>query len=175
MEVVILRKYDPLRRYLSDQQGDSCTLTFSDIERIIRASLPSSARKRAQWWGNDKTHTQALSWMLAGWSVERPNLSEEYVFFTRFFSDVSSSKRRPVRKASSQVIVRNLDLETVTELKRRAKGKGHSLQQELRNILTGAVRPQRRELIAEADRIRAMTTGPLEDSVSILREDRDSR
>ena len=171
----MLRKYEPLMRYLSDQQGDSCTLTFSDIEKIIRASLPSSARKRVQWWGNDKTHTQALSWMLAGWNVERPNLSEEYVFFTRLFNGVSSSKRRSVRKTSSQVIVRNLDLETVTELKRRAKDKGHSLQQELRNILTNAARPQRRELIAEADRIRAMTTGPLEDSVSILREDRDSR
>ena len=175
MESRTLRKYDPLRRYLSEQHGDSCTLTFSDIEKIIGALLPSSARKRAQWWGNDNTHAQALSWMLAGWSVERPNLAEEYVFFTRLFRGDSSSRRRPAGKASSQVIVRNLDPETVTELKRRAKRKGHSLQRELRNILTDAARPQRRELIAEADRIRAMTTGPLEDSVSILREDRDSR
>lgn len=175
MEVIILRKYDPLRRYLSDQKGDSCTLTFSDIEKIIGASLPYSARKRAQWWGNDKTHAQALSWMLAGWNVKRPNLAEEHVFFTRLFSEAPSPKRRSVGKTSSQVIVRNLDLETVTELKRRAKRKGHSLQRELRNILTNAARPQRRELMAEADRIRAMTIGPLEDSVSILREDRDSR
>ncbi len=50
-----------------------------------------------------------------------------------------------------------------------AKRKGHSLQRELKNILT-----KRRELIAEADRTRAMTAGPLEDSVSILREGRDS-
>ncbi len=33
----------------------------------------------------------------------------------------------------------------------------------------------RAELIAEADRIRAMPPGPLEDSVLLLREDRDSR
>ncbi len=48
-------------------------------------------------------------------------------------------------------------------------------QRELKNILTNAARPQRRELIAEADRVRAMSVGPLEDSVSILRWDRGSR
>ena len=36
-------------------------------------------------------------------------------------------------------------------------------------------RRDRAELLAEADRIRAMRAGPLEDSVSLLREDRDSR
>ena len=32
--------------------------------------------------------------------------------------------------------------------------------------------PERQGLIAEADRIRAMTPGPLEDSVTLLRRDR---
>jgi plasmid stability protein len=78
-------------------------------------------------------------------------------------------------KAPSQVIVRNLDAGVVAELKRRAKRKGRSLERELRMILTRAARPERSKLIAEADRIRAMTAGPLEDSLSLLREDRDSR
>ena len=42
-------------------------------------------------------------------------------------------------------------------------------------ILTQAARPKRTELIAQADRVRAMTPGPLEDSVTLLRQDRDSR
>ena len=42
-------------------------------------------------------------------------------------------------------------------------------------IPTRAARPDRAELLAEIDRIRAMTVGPLEDSVSLLRRDRDSR
>ena len=47
-------------------------------------------------------------------------------------------------------------------------------------ILNSGARPtragnrNRRDLIAEADRIRAMTAGPLEDSVALLRRDRDS-
>ena len=77
--------------------------------------------------------------------------------------------------AVSQVIVRNLDSQVVGELKRRAKQKGRSLEGELRMILTRAARPQRAELLAEADRIRAMTPGPLEDSVAILRQDRNRR
>ena len=82
---------------------------------------------------------------------------------------------RTMENASSQVIVRNLAVGVVAELKRKAKRNGHSLEQELRTILTHAARPERVALIAEADRIRAMTAGPLEDSVSLLREDRDGR
>ncbi len=170
-----MKKYNFLKLYLLGQQGDFCTLTFSDIEKIIGEPLPCSARRHAQWWGNDRTHTQALSWMLAGWNVGQVDLVEQYVFFSRLFSDGSSRRQRPVEKASPQVIIRNLDPETVLELRRWAKRRGHSLQRELGNILTRTAHPRRGELIAEAGRIRAMTTGPLEDSVSILRENRDSR
>lgn len=44
-----------------------------------------------------------------------------------------------------------------------------------RTIPTRAARPSRCELLAEADRIRAMTPGQLTDSVELLRADRDSR
>ena len=73
------------------------------------------------------------------------------------------------------MIVRKLDSAVVAALKRRARRKGHSLEQELRGILTRATGPERKDLIAEADRIRAMTAGPLEDSVILIRQDRDSR
>ena len=86
-----------------------------------------------------------------------------------------SLKDRSIDNVPSQVIVRNLDAGVVAELKRRAKRKGRSLERELRMILMRAARPERSKLIAEADRIRAMTAGPLEDSVSLLRKDRDSR
>ena len=168
-------KYDPLGEYLSEWPGDSCTLTFSEVEDIIGDSLPMSAKKYEPWWGNDKTHAQACSWMHAGWKVERFRLGEERVHFVRVDRHPRSLGERPAGNKRSQVIVRNLDAEIVAELKRRAKRKGCSLEQMLRTILTHAARPERAELIAEADRIRAMTAGPLEDSVSLLREDRDNR
>lgn len=61
------------------------------------------------------------------------------------------------------------------ELKRSANQNGRSLEGELRVILSHAARPRQTEMIAEADRVDAMTPGPLEDSVLLLRQDRDSR
>ena len=63
----------------------------------------------------------------------------------------------------------------MVQLKRKAKRKGCSLEQELRNILHRATVQDRGELLAEADRIRAMSSGLQQDSVQLLREDRDSR
>ena len=168
--------YDALRRYLTEQPGDSCTLTFRDVEEIIHHALPGSARHTnnyRSWWANDKTHAQAASWMRAGWrTAASPDLQAERIRFTR-------GPRRPAEPlpgdAPSQVLVRNLDSEVVAELKRRAKRNGRSLERELRLILTQAARPDRATLIAETDRIRAMTAGPLADSVSLLRQDRDRR
>ena len=73
------------------------------------------------------------------------------------------------------MIVHNVDLDIMTALKRKARQNGTSPERELRMILTRAALPERAELIAEADRIRAMTPGMLDDSAALLREDRDSR
>jgi plasmid stability protein len=74
----------------------------------------------------------------------------------------------------AQVIVRNLDDRVVERLKQVAKRRGHSLEQELRNILSAAAKPSRAEMIAEIDRIRAMTPRKLQsDSTDLIRQDRD--
>lgn len=165
-------KYEPLGKYLADQSADSCTIALSDVEAIIGRPLPPSARAHQGWWGNDKTHVQARSWMHAGWKVTQHHLLRRgRVHFTRIVHDALHDESPQV----SQVIVRNLDTRVVAELKRRAKLRGRSLEGELRRILSEAARPQRTELIAQADRVRAMTPGPLEDSVTLLRRDRDSR
>ena len=165
-------KYEHLGDYLMEQRGDCCTLTFGKIEEIISASLPPSARQHRAWWANDGTHPQARSWMRAGWRSEgRPDIDKGQVRFVR-----STRESRPGGgERRAQVIVRNLDAAVVAGLKERAKRSGVSLEQELRTLLTRAARPNRRELLAAADRIRAMTPGRLTDSVSLLRADRDSR
>ena len=173
--VFAMAKYDPLQRFLSAQPEDACSLTFSQIERIIGASLPPSARRHRSWWGNDNTHVQAQTWMGAGWMADPPRLDEEIVPFRRAEVSPPPPTEEPREGGQSQVIVRKLDSAVVDALKRKAQRKGYSLEQELRKILTRAAGPERRDLIAEADRIRAMTAGPLEDSVILIRQDRDSR
>lgn len=74
----------------------------------------------------------------------------------------------------AQVLVRNLDDEVVARLRERARRTGRSLEQQLREILTAAAEPEREEILAEMDRIRAMTPPvPQTDSSDLIREDRD--
>jgi plasmid stability protein len=74
----------------------------------------------------------------------------------------------------AQVLVRNLPDDVVARLKARAARARHSLEQELRCILIDAARPGRDEVLADMDRIRAMTPRvPQTDSTELIREDRD--
>jgi antitoxin FitA len=59
----------------------------------------------------------------------------------------------------AQVLIRNLDEEVVARLKARAKAKGRSLQQELREIVQQAAPApmNAQERLAFVDRLRAMS------------------
>ena len=73
-----------------------------------------------------------------------------------------------------QVIVRNLDDETIGALKARAAMHGNSLEQELRGILAQAAKPGPKERLALADEIRAMTPRNRQsNSTALIREDRE--
>ena len=74
----------------------------------------------------------------------------------------------------AQVIIRHLPDDVVARLKVRARQRKHSLEQELREILQEASQPSREEIIADIDRIRAMTPQKLQsNSTDLIREDRD--
>jgi plasmid stability protein len=76
----------------------------------------------------------------------------------------------------AQVIVRNLDDRVIETLKDRAKRKGHSLEQELRDVISHAAKLSTAEKLEIIDRIRAMTPpGPHPLAEDLIREDRDSR
>ena len=79
-----------------------------------------------------------------------------------------------------QVVIRNLDDRVLERLKERAAAQRKSLEQSLREILTEAARPSREELLAEVDRIRAMTPPRQPGKIyptaeELVRQSRDSR
>lgn len=75
-----------------------------------------------------------------------------------------------------QVTIRNLPDHVIFQLKKKAEIKGHSLEQELREILGRAAPLTPAEKVALSDSIRAMQKKPLSvDSTQMIREDRDSR
>jgi hypothetical protein len=92
-------------------------LGFSQIEELINQKLSDLAYKHRSWWSNDPaTHSQALSWVTAGWLVDDVDLSIQEVTFRQsnlalyysFFSDLLTQLKsvRPgitqTKKASLQ-------------------------------------------------------------------------
>jgi hypothetical protein len=79
-------KYDPLCDHLASLRLRSVVLDFSEIERIIGASLPASARTYSEWWANETsdgtTHVQCRAWLRAGYESS-VNLGAETVTFRR--------------------------------------------------------------------------------------------
>jgi antitoxin FitA len=79
-----------------------------------------------------------------------------------------------------QVIVRNLDDAVIETHRKRAKARGVSLEQELRDVLRQSARPSREERLRRAQEIAAMTpelaAGQERPPAEVLvRESRDSR
>jgi antitoxin FitA len=56
-----------------------------------------------------------------------------------------------------QVIIRDLEDEVIAQHWARAKARGVSLEQELREVLRRAARPSKEELVRRMDECRAMT------------------
>ncbi len=77
-------KYFPLFAHLQQAAGAPVTLTFSQIEQLLRTSLPGSARARAGWWSNrSQGAVQAAAWMDAGYHVVAVDLQAETVRFDK--------------------------------------------------------------------------------------------
>lgn len=110
-------KYAPLAYHLlkQPQSQSRLTLTFDEIEKIITASLPATAREHRAWWANDSTaHVQSKQWLKVNWRVVSINMTEEKVTFARardreqayinFFSGVQNRLREtpdfPLHKAN---------------------------------------------------------------------------
>lgn len=76
-----------------------------------------------------------------------------------------------------QLLIRNIEEETVTRLKRRAQINHRSLQAEVQWILENAAKIQPDNFWANASRIRARlqaTHKTFSDSAELVREDRDA-
>lgn len=74
-------RYEGLAKHLECVGASSTTLTLSEIERILGADLPRSAREHRAWWANDPHHSQARAWLEVGWRVRSVRLGAEATFW----------------------------------------------------------------------------------------------
>jgi hypothetical protein len=63
------RKYVPLTAYLAARPVDEVTLTLAEVEQIIGAPLPVSARQRNYWTNSRQGLFRVRPWLAAGWCV----------------------------------------------------------------------------------------------------------
>lgn len=75
-------KYHPLFEHLLFSGQGQIAMTFADIETVIGARLPPSARQREEWWSNSPSgHSQARAWMRASYRASEIDLANERVVF----------------------------------------------------------------------------------------------
>jgi hypothetical protein len=75
-------KYDPLKRWLQNQQRQLIDMTFDEIANLV-GGLPISATKRAAWWANESTnvtHSQCRAWLEAGYSAQADRVARKVRF-----------------------------------------------------------------------------------------------
>lgn len=75
-------KYHPLFEFLLFCGQGEKTLTFAEIEALIGARLPPSARRREEWWSNNASgHSQARAWLRANYKAGGVDLARETITF----------------------------------------------------------------------------------------------
>ena len=77
-------KYTPLTLYLTRKAKWKTwlKLQFSQIEGLLGKDLPGVTYKTDKWWTNTNS-VHAKSWTSIGWNVQKVNLKEKTVIFTR--------------------------------------------------------------------------------------------
>lgn len=96
------RKYAPLEAYLRSLCTDIWRASFGDIEKVIGAKLPPSARstepEHHAWWANTDTHVQGRAWTNAGWeATEVDRVRETVVFRQRDATPRPEDSDRPAK------------------------------------------------------------------------------
>jgi hypothetical protein len=79
-----MTKYAALGDFLKRQRRDRVRMEFAEIEKIIGAKLPPSARRHRPWWGNNASnHVNAKIWLDAGFESEQVDMKKRTLVFRR--------------------------------------------------------------------------------------------
>lgn len=79
-------KYRGLKICLEKSGQPIVKLTFEEVENIIQNTLPLSSSEHAEpWWSNNNDHSQAISWLEAGYETDyvTDTYKEKYIVFVK--------------------------------------------------------------------------------------------
>lgn len=76
--------YEPLERFLEQQQFSEIPMTFKDVEHVLGRALPQSAYKHRPWWANEAAgHSHAHAWLKAGYETAQVDMTARKLVFRR--------------------------------------------------------------------------------------------
>ena len=81
-----MSKYAPPVRLFGRPAGAAGqAVVRSQIERVVGAPLPASARRHCAWWANERigTHSHARAWLDAGYETRDLDVNGATVEFVR--------------------------------------------------------------------------------------------
>lgn len=76
-------KYESISNFLVQLEKDIISLSFKEMNEILNDELPPSSYKYREWWANSRSHTQAHSWLDAGWIVDEVILGKLVKFIRK--------------------------------------------------------------------------------------------
>ena len=89
-------KYEPLGEFLRSQRLDRISMTFGEIERILKAKLPDSKKHRAWWSNNPDNNVMTREWLDAGYETEAVDIAGEKLVFRKLEPTPPEGKRHPI-------------------------------------------------------------------------------
>jgi len=182
-------KYQPLRQHLAGVASDRIRLSFEELERILRFSLPNSARQYAPWWANTGgSHIQADAWMSAGWRTAQVDVPGEQVTFERIArrpSPAAPEAPQPGPQAGVEdsgapfarddmIVINKSELRggAIRMLEDHREAHGGDIAGAATSLLNEVALERRRQLL---DWIRTNAPKVPGNSTDMIREDRDAR
>jgi hypothetical protein len=97
-------KYAQLYEYLRRRPEPAVALSLAEIEAVLGAALPASARKSRAFWSNRRGGLQASAWLAAGFTVVRVDLQRGEVVFHRRGTPSSVGRRGGAGRWSAEAV-----------------------------------------------------------------------
>jgi hypothetical protein len=176
-----MSKYAPLRTFLASAGQSELELSFRDIEHTLGFPLPRSAWVHRPWWSNEASgsHVQARAWMDAGYQVWQVDLHRGRTRFRRK-DPAPRDQAGPARSDRADpgtgdlIAVRRDALSPAAQrlLAEYSAETGHDEGAALARAVHEAAKARRATLVASAS---AGAPKVADDSVALIREDRDGR
>lgn len=96
-----MSKYQGLSDHLAGQKGNEWRGSFDEVEKLLGAPLPKTARSSLAWWANDPAKAQSKAWTGAGWQVMDVDTKAGTVTFLKADAAKPARKKVPAKAAAA--------------------------------------------------------------------------